>query len=177
MKTTLEFPIFFIFIMLSPQLFAAESDENIYAELPIVLSASRLRQPASEAPMAVSTIDRDMIEASGARTIPDVLRLVPGMVVGNSDNEFGDEPKIVVAYHGHTDQFSRQMQVLIDGRSIYEPMSGGVNWNMLPINIEDIQRIEVTRGPNASSYGSNSFLAVINIITRHAAEVLNAHKG
>ncbi len=164
------FPRLLLLATIHPLLCIAATDDNLYAELPVVLSASRLDQPTSEAPLAVTIIDRDTIAASGARTIPDVLRLVPGMIVGNSANEFGDEPKIVVAYHGHTDQYSRQMQVLIDGRSIYEPMLGGVNWNMLPINLEDIERIEVTRGPNASSYGSNSFLAVINVITRHAAE-------
>ena len=146
------------------------SEDNLFFEMPVVLSASRLEQPISETPIAVTSIDRQIIEASGARTIPEVLRLVPGIVVGNSNNEWGEESKLVVAYHGHTNQYSKQMQVLIDGRSIYEPLLGGVNWNMLPINIEDIERIEVSRGPNSSTYGSNSFLAVINIITRHASE-------
>ena len=146
------------------------NEDGLFFDIPVVLSASRLEQPASEAPMSVTSIDRQIIEASGARTIPEVLRLVPGIVIGSNSNEWGEESKLVVAYHGHTDQYSKQMQVLIDGRSIYEPMQGGVNWNMLPINIEDIERIEVSRGPNASTYGSNSFLAVINIITRHASE-------
>ena len=146
------------------------TEDDLFFEMPIVLSASRLEQPISETPMAVTSIDRQIIEASGARTIPEVLRLVPGIVVGNSNSEWGEEAKLVVAYHGHTNQYSKQMQVLIDGRSIYEPLLGGVNWNMIPINIEDIERIEVSRGPNASTYGSNSFLAVINIITRHASE-------
>ena len=146
------------------------SEDNLFFDMPVVLSASRLEQPVSETPMAVSSIDRQIIEASGARTIPEILRLVPGIVVGNSVNEWGKEAKLVVAYHGHTDQYSKQMQVLIDGRSIYEPLLGGVDWNMQPINIEDIERIEVSRGPNASTFGSNSFLAVINIITRHASE-------
>ena len=145
-------------------------DDELFFEMPVVLSASRMEQPASETPVAITSIDRQMIEASGARSIPDVLRLVPGIVIGHSVDDFGTEPRTVVAYHGHSDQFSRRMQVLIDGRSIYEPIMGGVAWNMLPVNIDDIERIEVTRGPNASTYGSNSFLAVINIITRHAAE-------
>ncbi|MDH5611903.1 MAG: TonB-dependent receptor [Gammaproteobacteria bacterium] len=157
-----------IAITLSAPLKAAEDD--LFFEMPVVLSASRLEQPISETPMAVTSIDRQIIEASGARTIPEVLRLVPGIVVGNSVNEWGEESRLVVTYHGHTDQYSKQMQVLIDGRSIYEPLLGGVNWNMLPINVEDIERIEVSRGPNSSTYGSNSFLAVINIITRHASE-------
>ncbi|MDA3869225.1 MAG: TonB-dependent receptor [Gammaproteobacteria bacterium] len=145
-------------------------DDELFFEMPVVLSASRLEQPRSETPMAVTSIDRELIEASGARSIPEVLRLVPGIVVGNSVNEWGEESKLIVSYHGHTDQYSKQMQVLIDGRSVYEPLLGGVDWNMLPINLEDIERIEVLRGPNSSSYGSNSFLGVINIITRHASE-------
>lgn len=156
-------------LSISPTTLYAFEDDPFF-EMPVVLSASRLEQPISETPVAVTSIDRELIEASGARTIPEVLRLVPGMIVGYSANEFGEEAKIVVSYHGHTDQFSRRMQVLIDGRSIYEPLLGGVAWNMLPINIKDIERIEVARGPNASTYGSNSFLGVVNIITRHAAE-------
>jgi iron complex outermembrane receptor protein len=139
-------------------------------DIPIVLSDNTLEQSPATSPVAISSIDREMIEASGARTIPDALRLIPGIVVGHSVNDFGDKPLLVVAYHGHSDQFSRQMNVLIDGRSIYDPLLGGVNWYNIPIAIDDIERIEVTRGPNASTYGSNSFQAVINIITRHASE-------
>lgn len=138
--------------------------------MPVVLSANRLEQSVSDAAVSISVIDRETIEASGARTIPEVLRLIPGMQVGYSGNEFGDEPKYVVAYHGHSDQYSREMQVLIDGRSIYEPFFGGINWKSNPVNINDIERIEVSRGPNLATYGSNSFQAAINIITRTAAE-------
>lgn len=156
--------------LLFPQQSWANNEEDPFFDMPVVLSASRLEQPISQTPVSISSIDRQTIEASGARTIPEILRLVPGIIIGYSANEYGDEPKQVVTYHGHTDQFSKQMQVLIDGRSIYEPILGGVAWNMLPINIDDIERIEVSRGPNAPSYGTNSFLAVINIITRHAGE-------
>lgn len=149
---------------------AFATDDDLLFDIPVVLSASRLDQPVSETPLAVTSIDRQQIEASGARNIPDILRMVPGIQVGYSLNEFGDEPRVVVTYHGHSDQYSRQLQVLVDGRSIYEPVLGGVNWNSVPVNIDDIERIEVMRGPNASTFGSNSFLAVINIITRHAAE-------
>ncbi|MFV9616875.1 MAG: TonB-dependent receptor plug domain-containing protein, partial [Gammaproteobacteria bacterium] len=136
----------------------------------VVLSANRLEQPISDAAVSISVIDRKTIEASGARTIPEVLRLIPGMQIGFSGNEFGDEPKYVVTYHGHSDQYSKQMQVLIDGRSIYEPLLGGILWKTIPVNIDDIERIEVSRGPNLATYGSNSFMAAINIITRTAAE-------
>jgi iron complex outermembrane recepter protein len=149
-------------------LFAHE--DELFFDMPVVLSANRLEQPASEAAVSITVIDRKTIEASGARVIPEVLRLVPGMQVGYSGNEFGNEPKYVVTYHGHSDENSRQLQVLIDGRSIYDPFYGGVNWKSVPVNIDDIERIEVSRGPNIVTYGSNAFMATINIITRTAAE-------
>jgi len=145
-------------------------EDELYFDMPVVLSANRLEQPVSDAAVSISVIDRETIEATGARTIPEVLRLIPGMQVGYSGNEFGDEPKYVVAYHGHSDQYSKQMQVLIDGRSIYDPFFGGINWKAIPVNIDDIERIEVSRGPNLATYGSNTFQAAINIITRTAAE-------
>jgi len=162
------YPLSLLLLFGSTALHAA--DDELFFEMPIVLSANRLEQPISDAAVSMSVIDRETIEASGARTIPEVLRLIPGMQVGYSGNQFGDEPKYVVAYHGHSGQYSRQMQVLIDGRSIYEPLIGGILWKTIPVNIDDIERIEVSRGPNPATYGSNSFQAAINIITRTAAE-------
>ncbi len=163
-------PLPAILYLLNPTpLFAADDDE-LFFEIPVVLSGNRLEQSVADAAVSISVIDRETIEISGARTIPEVLRLIPGMQVGYSGNEFGDEPQYVVAYHGHSDQFSKQMQVLIDGRSIYNPFFGGINWKAIPVNINDIERIEVSRGPNVATYGSNSFQAAINIITRTAAE-------
>lgn len=141
------------------------SDQSYTDDLPIVLSATRLAQPISEAPVAMTVIDRDMIEASGARNIPDVLRLVPGMQMGYFD---GNSP--VVAYHGHSAEHNTRLQVLIDGRSVYEPARDAVPWSDLEIGLDDIDHIEVIRGPNASTFGNNSFLAVISITTRHAVE-------
>ena len=161
------YPLGFLLLFSSTSLFA---DDELFFDMPIVLSANRLEQKVSDAAISISVIDRETIEASGARTIPEVLRLVPGMQVGFSGNQFGDEPKYVVTYHGHSDQYSRQMQVLVDGRSIYEPLLGGILWKTIPVNIDDIERIEVSRGPNLATYGSNSFQAAINIITRTAAE-------
>ncbi len=152
----------------SSPLLAANND--LFFNIPVALSANRLDQPVSDAAVTISVIDRATIEASGARTIPEVLRLVPGVQVGYSGNEFGDEPKYVVTYHGHSDQYSKQLQVLIDGRSIYEPFFGGILWKAIPVNIDDIERIEFSRGPNLATYGGNSFLGAINIITRTAAE-------
>ncbi len=140
------------------------SEQGFLQDMPIVLSASRLRQPLSEAPNAVTVIDRTMIKASGFRTIVDLFRLVPGMYV---DYFNGHMP--FVSYHGATDEYTRRMQVLVDGRSVYLPPFNTVDWEDLPLHIDDIERIEVVRGPAATSYGSNSILGVINIITRDAS--------
>jgi len=144
---------------------AAVSESDFFAELPVVLSVSRLSQPVQEAPAAVTIIDREMIRASGFRDIPDLLRLVPGFSVAYTrDNTWA------IGYHGVGDGYSRRMQVLVDGRSIYSPHFGAVYWSDLPLSIDDIERIEVVRGPNAAVHGANAFAAVINIITKTAAQ-------
>jgi iron complex outermembrane receptor protein len=140
------------------------SERDFLGDLPVVLSVSRLAQPASEAPSAVTVIDREMIKASGFRELADVFRLVPGFYVGYST---GNEP---VVGRGLISRYFGRIQVLVDGRSVYTPMFGQVQWPLLPLALEDIERIEVTRGPNAASYGANSFLGVINIITRHPVQ-------
>jgi iron complex outermembrane receptor protein len=139
------------------------SEEYYFQEMPVVLTASRLSQPLSESPSAMTIIDSEMIKASGFRTVPDLMNLVPGMYVG-----YADANNPIVSLHGSMDGFSRRMQVLIDGRSIYLPPSGTVNWADLPLMVEDVERIEVVRGPSSASYGPNSFYGVINIITRES---------
>lgn len=145
------------------------SEQDYLQEFPVVLSASRLSQPISETPNAMTVIDRNMIVASGARNIADVFKLVPSMYVGY---ENGHTP--IVSYRGITDAYARRMQVLVDGRSIYLPIFGQVDWAELPLDIGDIDRIEVVRGPSAASHGSNSVQGVINILTRQASGVPQA---
>lgn len=142
------------------------TEADFFDELPIVLSVSRLSQPVNEAPAAVTVIDRDTIAASGFRDIPDLLRLVPGFSVA-----YTRENTWAIGYHGMADAFSRRFQVLVDGRSIYSAAYGAVNWGELPLSVDDIERIEVVRGPNAATYGANAFLAVINIITKDPGQV------
>ena len=152
--------------------YAAEyaSEQDYYQEFPVVLSASRLVQPLSEAPNAMTVIDRKMIAASGFRTIPDLFKLVPGMYVS-----YYKGSQAFVSYHGSTDQYARRMQVMIDGRSVYMPPMSMVDWADLPITIDDIERIEVIRGPAAASYGANSTQGVISITTRDAGAVDGKH--
>src|SRR3989338_9452848 len=140
------------------------SEQDYLQELPVVLSASRLSQPISETPNAMTVIDRDMIVASGARNIADVFKLVPSMYVGYED---GHTP--IVSYRGITDGYARRMQVLVDGRSIYLPLFGQVDWAELPIDIADIERIEVVRGPSAASPRSDFAQGGVNNLTPPAA--------
>ena len=153
-------------VLAEPEMEASMGSESYFLdEMPIVLSATRLPQPLNESPIAMTIIDREMIDASGARTIPDLLRMVPGFQVGYFD---GNSP--VATYHGHSGEYSKRVQVLIDGRSVYVPTLAGIQWSDHIVTIDDIARIEVTRGPNAASYGNNSFLAVVSITTRNAIE-------
>ncbi|NVK87094.1 MAG: TonB-dependent receptor plug domain-containing protein, partial [Gammaproteobacteria bacterium] len=136
-------------------------------ELPVVLSATRLKQPKSETPAAVTVIDHQTITQLGARSIAEILRLVPGMTVGY---ERGHTPE--VGYHALGGENSRHLQVLVDGRSIYKAALARILWTDLPVSIDKISRIEVIRGPNSALYGANSYLAVINIITFHPEDQL-----
>lgn len=144
----------------------AMAEQDFFAELPVILTATRLPQPVADVPAAVTIIDRQMIEAAGVADIPSLFRLVAGFQVAHDR-----DARTSVTYHGASDAFARRMQVLVDGRSIYTPITGGVDWVDLPVSLEDIARIEVTRGPNGVAYGANSFLGVINIITFHPADV------
>lgn len=142
---------------------ADAADEGAYfSDLPVVASVSRLPQRLADAPTAVTVIDQEMIKATGARNLNDIFRLVPGF----QTHPHTTEPARV-SYHGLSDEdYAPRVQVLIDGRSMYSPLFGnGVNWATMPVALEDIERIEVVRGTNSVSYGSNAFLGVINIIT------------
>lgn len=134
--------------------------------VPMVLTPARLRQPHSEVPASVTVIDRELIEASGARELYDLMKLVPGMGAAKVDGNFP-----TVAYHGSQARDDRRMLVLIDGRSVYQPGLARVLWNDLPLAVDDVARIEVTRGPNSAAYGANAFSGVINIISRHPADL------
>lgn len=147
---------------------AVLDSETLLEPLPIVLSVTRLTQPLADVPGAVTIIDADMIRRSGARDLGDLLRIVPGFIAAHS---VSGAPAAV--YHGMTDENSRGLQILIDGRSQYSPLFfGGVAWNLIDVALDDIERIEVVRGSNSAAYGSNAFLGVVNIVTREAADTL-----
>lgn len=141
---------------------------DFFGELPEVLSVTRLYQPLSDTPGALSIIDREAIRRSGAREITELLRLVPGFVLHHMSS--GARP--VASYHASYSDISRHTQVMIDGRSVYSSLLlGSANNGLMGLVLEDIERIEILRGSNSAALGGNAFHGVINIITRHAGDV------
>lgn len=135
-------------------------------EYPIVLTPTRLRQSLADVPASVTVITQETIRRYGIMNVPDALLLVPGMAVTQtSGNDYR------VNYHGTNILVPRRMNVLIDGISVYRPAFARVDWKELPVAMEDIDRIEVTRSPNSAAYGANSMLAIVNIITKHPGDV------
>lgn len=148
-------------------------EESFFEPLPVVLTASRLPQPLQDTPAAVTVLDADFIAATGYRDLARVFRLVPGMQVAQ---ERGNDQW--VTYHGLGADYPNQMQILVDGRSIYTPyFFGGADWGALALSPEDIDRIEIVRGSDSAAYGSNAFLGVINILTRHTAAEAGSSVG
>lgn len=151
-------------LLLAAQVATAQdglSEAMYLEEMPQVLTASRIAQSPMDAPAPVTVIDREMIRASGFTEIHDLFRLVPGFIVA----DWPEGPPVVVN-HGLGDAASRRLQVLVDGRSVYDPFRGGVDWNDLSIRLDEIERIEVVRAANQAAYGANAFQGVINIVTQ-----------
>ena len=145
----------------------AVSEQDYFTEMPEVLSVSRLAQPLDETPGAVTVLDRDLIRRSGARTVAELLRLVPGYITAS--DEGGARP--ISSYHADYHVILNHLQVFVDGRSVYSSqVQGTADYGMLGVVLEDVERIEVLRGSNSAAYGTDAFLGVINIVTRHSAD-------
>ena len=130
-----------------------------------VISASRRTQSIQRVAAAVFVITQEDISRSGARSLADVLSMAPGMEVAHSGNN-----RWAVTARGNNGRFANKLQVLKDGRSIYSPLFSGVFWEAEDMVLEDIERIEIIRGPNAAMWGSNAVNGTINIITRKARD-------
>ena len=137
------------------------TDEDFLQNPIMVTGPTHLPQKISDSPVAVSIIDQRMIAASGATTPVEVLRLVPGFLAYYvNGNRFGAN------YHSLDDEYPRRMEVKVDGRPVYEPILSAVEWHSLGVELQDIEYIEVVRGPNQAADGANAFLGTINIVTR-----------
>ncbi|WP_109489317.1 TonB-dependent receptor plug domain-containing protein [Occallatibacter savannae] len=117
-------------------------------------------------PAAIYVLTADDIRRSGVTSVPDALRLVPGVNVFRVNGS----RNWAVGIRGLADQFSRYVLVLIDGRSVYTPLFGGVLWTINNVMLEDIDRIEVIRGPGGTIWGADAVNGVINIITKHSQD-------
>jgi iron complex outermembrane receptor protein len=139
------------------------TEADFFDDIPVVLTATRLKQSRIDSPIATTIIDREMIDASGFTEIPDLLRLAPGMLVNYDSGHIAN-----AGYQFLFNRYTVRFQVLVDGRSVYTPLFGEMPWTQLGITVGDIERIEVIRGPSSASYGPNAMTGVISIITRNA---------
>lgn len=159
---------FFLAILLGAG--AAGAFETYLVDLPLedlgkleVATLSRKAQKLSDTPAAITVLSADDIRRSGARSIPEALREVPGVNVAQIGSA-----RWAVGVRGAQGRFANKLLVQVDGRSIYNPLFSGVFWEAQDILIEDVERIEVVRGPGASLWGANAVNGVINIVTRKA---------
>src|SRR6267154_176509 len=125
-----------------------------------VTTASKRPVKVSRTPAAIYVVTQEDIRRSGATTIPEALRLVPGVEVARIDSNTWS-----LGVRGFGSALSRSVLVLIDGRSVYTPLYAGVYWQVQDTLLEDVERIEVIRGPGGTSWGANAVNGVINIIT------------
>jgi iron complex outermembrane receptor protein len=128
-----------------------------------VTTVSKDPRQVQKTPAAVFVITQEDIRRSGATCIPEALRMAPGVEVARIDGDHWS-----VAIRGFAGQFSKSLLVLIDGRSVYTPLYEGVYWDVQNVMLEDVERIEVIRGPGGTIWGANAVNGVINIITRSA---------
>src|SRR5258708_4457211 len=148
---------------LLPVSFAAQAQENgpdkkDLADLPIenlldieVYTPSKRPEKLSATPAAIAVLTQEDIHRSGATSIPEALRLIPGLDVAQEDQQ-----QWAISARGFNDIFANKLLVLQDGRSLYTPLFSGVFWNVQDTLMEDIDRIEVIRGPGASLWGANA---------------------
>jgi iron complex outermembrane receptor protein len=130
-----------------------------------ITSVSKKPEKLSEAAAAVYVLTGDDIRRSGATTIADALRLVPGVQAARMDSN-----KWAISARGFAHRFSNKLLVLVDGRSVYTPLYSGVYWEVQDLVLDDVERIEIVRGPGGTLWGANAVNGVINIITKNAKD-------
>lgn len=133
----------------------------------VVTSATRHEESLSRTAAAVYVITAEDIERSGATTLPELLRLAPGVDVARLDSN-----RWAVSIRGFTEEFANKLLVLVDGRSVYTPLFSGTWWDTVALPLELIERIEVIRGPGGPLWGANAVNGIINIITKHTSRTV-----
>lgn len=130
-----------------------------------VTSVSKKAQSLNDAPAAIFVITNEDIKRTGVTSIPDALRMAPGLDVARIDSN-----KWAVTSRGFNGRFANKLLVLIDGRNAYTRFFAGVYWENQDVMLEDVERIEIIRGPGATLWGANAVNGVINIITKHSSD-------
>lgn len=151
----------------------ADKDVDMLSQVKVVAPAlemevttvSRQKSTVGRSPAAVFVISSEMIRRAGVRSIPEALRLAPGVQVARLDSN-----KWSISIRGFNGRFANKLLVQIDGRSVYTPLFAGVFWDVQDVLLEDVERIEVIRGPGATIWGANAVNGVINIITKKASD-------
>ncbi|WP_257281801.1 TonB-dependent siderophore receptor [Endozoicomonas sp. ISHI1] len=146
-------------------LFELSLEELISMEIPDVTSVSRKKQRLMDSAAAIYVITNEDLRRSGVTSIPEALRMVPGMQVAKLNANTWS-----ISTRGFNYIFANKLLVLIDGRTVYSPLFSGVNWDVQDTMMEDIDRIEVIRGPGAALWGANAVNGVINVITKKASD-------
>ncbi|MBI3468653.1 MAG: TonB-dependent receptor [Planctomycetes bacterium] len=135
----------------------------------VVTTVARQESTVGRTPAAVFVITQDMIRRSGATNIPDALRMAPGVEVARIDAN-----KWAISIRGFNSRFANKLLVQIDGRAVYSQLFGGVYWDVQDVVLQDVERIEVIRGPGGTVWGANAVNGVINIITKQARDTQGA---
>lgn len=130
-----------------------------------VVSVAKKEQTVLEAAAAISVLTAEDLRRSGAATIPEALRLLPGVQAGRVNSS-----KWAIATRGFNDLFANKLLVLVDGRTVYTPVFSGVFWESQDVVMADVERIEVIRGPGGTLWGANAVNGVINVLTKDARE-------
>ncbi len=130
-----------------------------------VTSVGKKEQSLASAPAAVFVLTQEDIHRSGVTTIPEALRMVPGLEVARLDGH-----NWAISSRGFNDLFANKLLVMVDGRSVYTPLFSGVYWDVQDTVMEDLDRIEVVRGPGGALWGANAVNGVINIISKSAKQ-------
>lgn len=130
-----------------------------------VTTVTRHHSTVGRSPAAIYVLTNEDIRRSGSRNLPEALRLVPGVQVARIDSN-----KWAISIRGFNQRFANKLLVQIDGRTVYTPLFGGVFWDIQDVLMEDVDRIEIIRGPGASIWGANAVNGIINVITKNSSE-------
>jgi iron complex outermembrane recepter protein len=130
-----------------------------------VTSVSKREQKLTDAAAAISVLSNDDLRRSGATTLMEALRLVPGVNVGSVNSS-----QWSISARGFNGLYANKLLVMIDGRAVYNPVFSGVFWDLQQTMLADVDRVEVIRGPGATLWGANAVNGVINVVTRSAKD-------